>query len=71
MKIIFRGLVVFEYFPYTVSREVITRMNYLEVPNFNQCCFTTEDYKLLSQYFDTVARHRQGEDVELKDISVS
>ena len=29
-----------------------------------------EDYKLLGEFFNTVYRHTQGEDVELKDIDV-
>jgi hypothetical protein len=29
-----------------------------------------EDYKLLSEFFNTVYRHTQGEDVELKNIIV-
>jgi hypothetical protein len=29
-----------------------------------------EDYKLLSEFFDRVYRHTQGEDVDLSDIEV-
>jgi len=29
-----------------------------------------EDYRLLGEYFNTIYKHTQGENVELKDIEV-
>lgn len=70
MSFVFRGQVVFEYIPnegrvkqYNVKRGGIAAFDY--------CCFIDEDYKLLSEFFDTVYRDINGEDVELKDIEVN
>jgi len=74
MKYIFRGITVFEYRPDDKYDKVIehTRAGYSgpDCPTFNFCKMIPEDYRLLAQFFDTVYRHTQGEDVELKDIEV-
>ncbi|MBC7088726.1 MAG: hypothetical protein H5T96_09730 [Tissierellales bacterium] len=70
MKYIFRGNVVFEYLP----KERYVKQHNIEDSNiaaFNYCKMIPEDYKILSEFFDTVYRHIQGEDVELKDIEVN
>jgi hypothetical protein len=71
MKYIFRGNVVFEYNPDKKFDKVTQGSVSKVIPAFDFCSFISEDYKLLSQYFDTVYRHTQGEDVELKDIEVN
>jgi hypothetical protein len=68
MKYIFRGNVVFEYV--LESKQVIQHWNG-SIPMFNYCSWIPEDYKLLGVFFDTVHRHIQGEEVELKDIVVN
>jgi len=69
MKFIFRGILVFTY--NKQNKDIVAHMSSSElIPSFNECVFTIEDCKLLSQFFDAIARHRNGEDVELKDISV-
>lgn len=65
MKYIFRGNIIFEYTPEKLHNKVV------QVVHFNYCSMIPEDYKLLSQFFDTVYRHTQGEEVELKDINVN
>jgi hypothetical protein len=40
------------------------------IPAFNYCKMIPEDYKLLGEFFTTVYKHIQGEDIELKDIKV-
>jgi hypothetical protein len=70
MKYIFRGNVVFEYIPGkypTVVQPMISDV----IPAFNYCKMIPEDYKLLGEFFDTVYKHIEGEDVELKDIKVN
>lgn len=76
MKYIFRGVTVFEYKPEEKYKKVIL-YNLFEsnghdrgMNAFEYCGFINEDYKLLSQFFDTVYRHISDEDVELKDIEV-
>lgn len=72
MKYIFRGHVIFEYVPSNVmGSKVIQHKIYDCIPAFEYCRFVEEDYKLLGEFFTTVYRHIQGEDVELKDIKVS
>jgi hypothetical protein len=71
MKYIFRGHVVFEYRPYAKSDLVVQGKVSGVIPAFDFCGFIPDDYKLLSEFFDTVYRHTQGEDVELKDIEVN
>lgn len=65
MKYIFRGNIIFEYNPEKLHNKV------KQVVDFNYCSMILEDYKLLSQFFDVVYRHTQGENVELKDINVN
>lgn len=71
MKYIFRGNVVFEYIPDAKRDKVVQGKVNNVIPAFDFCGFIPEDYKLLSEFFDTVYRHTQGEDVELKDIEVN
>lgn len=68
MSYVFRGKVVFEYVP-NEGVKLCTLKN-VDIPAFDYCCFIKEDYKLMSEFFDTVYRHTQGEEVELKDIEV-
>lgn len=79
MSFVFRGHVVFEYIPdkgkviqRCISRNGLSPAHpfYTEIPAFDFCCFIKEDYKLMSEFFDVVYRHLEGEDVELKDIEV-
>jgi hypothetical protein len=74
MRYVFRGNTVFEYEPNEADRNKgLVRQHTiknLDVAAFDFCCFIPEDYKLLSEFFDKVYRHTQGEDVELKDIEV-
>lgn len=73
MKYIFREHTVFEYKPnnptYTDS-VILHHIGTSSLDAFNYCRMVPEDYKLLSQFFDTVYKHTQGEDVELKNIEV-
>lgn len=71
MKYIFRGHTVFEYRPDTQLHRVVQHKVSNAIPAFDYCRMVDEDYKLLSQFFDIVYRHRMGEDVELKDIIVN
>lgn len=70
MKYIFRGNVVFEYIPDANGDKVIQHQVHGVIPAFDYCSMIPEDYKLLSEFFNTVYRHIQGEDIELKDIEV-
>lgn len=70
MKYIFRGHIVFEYKPDEKHHKVIQHNINGIIPAFDFCSMIPEDYKLLSNFFDTVYRHTQGEEVELKDIEV-
>lgn len=67
MKYIFRGLVVFEYQP---EKKEVVLVKDNGMANWDMCQFITEDWKLLSKFFETVHRHRSGEQIELKDIEV-
>lgn len=69
MKYIFRGYTVFEYKPKT--KQVIQHKVSDVIPAFDFCKMIPEDYRLLSEFFDTVYRHTQGEKVDLKDIEVN
>lgn len=71
MKYIFRDYTIFEYMPERRFNKVKQHWVSETTPAFNYCSMIPEDYKLLSQFFDTVYRHIQGEDVELKDINVN
>jgi hypothetical protein len=71
MKYIFRGNVIFEYNPGVTFDKVVQPMISGVIPAFNFCHMVDEDYKLLGEFFTTVYRHTQGEDVELKDIKRS
>lgn len=71
MKYIFRGHPIFEYLPGRTFDKVVMHKVHDAIPAFDFCKMIDEDYKLLAQFFDTVYRHTQGEDVELKDIVVS
>jgi hypothetical protein len=75
MKYVFRGHIVFEYIPNEKKRERgrVEQHNIEGGPiaAFNFCGFIDEDYKLLGEFFNTVYRHTQGEEVELKDIEVN
>lgn len=69
MKYIFRGYIIFEY---RVKTQDVIQHDFGGVSgSFDFCRFVPEDYKLLSQFFDTVYRHIGGENVELIDIEVN
>jgi len=70
MSFVFRGHVVFEYIP-NEGVKLRNIKGYDKIPAFDYCCFINEDYKLMSEFFDTVYRDINGEDVELKDIVVN
>lgn len=70
MKYVFRGNIVFEYIPDAKRDKVIQHQVHGQIPAFDYCIMIPEDYKLLAQFFDTVYRHIQGEEIELKDIEV-
>jgi len=70
MKYIFRGHTVFEYKPDDKYDKVVQGQIHGTIPAFDFCSMIPKDYKLLSEFFDTVYRHISGEDVELKDIEV-
>jgi hypothetical protein len=40
------------------------------IPAFDFCKMIDEDYKLLGEFFNTVYRHTQGENVTLENIVV-
>lgn len=68
MKYIFRGHTVFEYKPDAKFDKVVQPQINGWCPAFDYCKMIDDDYRLLAEFFDTVYRHTQGEDVELKDI---
>jgi hypothetical protein len=70
MKYIFKGNVIFEYILEPHPKVVQKRISNV-IPAFDYCYMIAEDYKLLGEFFTTVYRHTQGEDVELKDIIVN
>lgn len=70
MKYVFRGNVVFEYNPNDKYDKVKQGQISGGIPAFDFCKMIDEDYKLLGEFFTTVYKHTQGEDVELKDIKV-
>lgn len=68
MRFVFRGLVVFEYNPDT-KRVILGRLD--GEANFDtNCNLIPEDYKLISEFFNIVYRHINGENVFLKDFEV-
>ena len=69
MKYIFRGHIIFEY--KVETQDVIQHSFGGLSGSFVYCRFVPEDYKLLSQFFDTVYSHIEGEDVKLVDIEVN
>jgi hypothetical protein len=71
MKYIFRGHTVFEYKPNDKFDKVVQGQIHGGIAAFDFCKMIDEDYKLLSEFFNIVYRHTQGEDVELKDIIVN
>ncbi len=78
MKYIFRGNVVFEYFPetrqMTCGEEVEAGFGMMAKQNaFNYCSFIPEDYKLLSEFFDKAHQHATGvlHESFLKDVEVN
>ena len=70
MKYIFRGIVVFEYEPNAKYDKVKHGKTETGIPAYDFCNMIDEDYKLLGEFFNTVYRHTQGEDVTLVDIEV-
>jgi len=70
MKYVFRGHVVFEYFPNEKHHKVIQHKIHDSIAAFDFCSMIDEDYKLLAEFFNTIYKHTQGEKVELKDIEV-
>lgn len=71
MKYIFRGNIVFEYDPNAKYDKVKQGQISGAIPAFDFCKMIDEDYKLLGEFFTTVYKHTQGENVELKDIEVN
>jgi hypothetical protein len=71
MKYIFRGHTIFEYQPEAKFDKVVQHKVSGVLPAFDFCSMIDEDYKLLGQFFETVYKHTQGEDVELCDIEVN
>ena len=71
MKYIFRGHTIFEYKPEAKFNKVVQHKVSGVIAAFDFCSMIDEDYRLLGQFFDTVYRHTQGEDVKLCDIEVS
>lgn len=71
MKYIFRGYVVFEYNPNNKFDKVVQGKIHDTIPAFDFCKMIDKDYKLLGEFFNTVYKHTQGEDVVLKDIEVN
>lgn len=71
MKYIYRGHTIFEYLPDAKFDKVVQHKVSGSIPAFDFCYMIDEDYRLLGQFFDTVYRHRMGEDVLLQDIEVS
>jgi hypothetical protein len=69
MSYVFRGNAVFEYIP-NEGVKLRNVKGYGEIPAFDYCCFISEDYKLMSEFFDKVYRHTKGENIELEDIEV-
>ena len=70
MKYVFRGYTVFEYDPNDKYEKVKQGKIHDTIPAFDFCRMIPEDYRLLGEFFTTVYRHTQGENVELKDIEV-
>lgn len=70
MKYIFRGHTIFEYQPAAPYEKVIQHKIHGAIPAFDYCSMINEDYRLLAQFFDTVYRHAQGEEIVLRDIIV-
>jgi hypothetical protein len=70
MKYVFRGHTVFEYIPDAKFDKVVQPKVNGWCPKFDYCNMIDEDYKLLGEFFNTVYKHTQGEEVELKDIEV-
>ena len=69
MKYIFRGYTIFEY---DKEKKTVTQGKVSGViPAFDFCHMIPEDYMLLGEFFNTVYRHTQGEQVELKNIEVN
>lgn len=62
---------MFEYKPDAKFDKVVQGQIPGAIAAFDFCHMIDEDYKLLGEFFNTVYRHTQGEDVELKDIEVS
>lgn len=71
MKYIYRGNIIFEYDPDDKYEKVKLGFHNEGYTNWQYCRLIPDDYKLLSEYFDIVYRHIQGEDVELKDMEVN
>ena len=71
MKYIFRGHIVFEYDPDAKYDKVIQHKVSGVIPAFDFCHMIPEDYKLLGEFFDTIYRHTQGENVDLNNIEVN
>lgn len=69
MKYIFRGHIVFEYLP-EKGKVIQHKIDDGPIAAFDYCCMIPEDYKILSEFFDKVFRHINGEDINLTDISV-
>jgi predicted RNA-binding protein len=70
MKYIFRGHIVFEYNPDAKFDKVVQPRVHDVIPAFDYCKMIDEDYKLLGEFFNTIYRHTQGEDVNLENVEV-
>lgn len=71
MKFVFRGNIIFEYIPDAREKVIKHKIEGTDICAFDYCRMIDEDYKLLGEFFTTVYKHTQGEDVELKDIEVN
>lgn len=71
MKYIFRGIVVFYYDPQ--SKMMTSPDTEHGLNSFNFCKYIPEDFKLISEFFQTAYKHAVGEikAEDLKDIEVS
>lgn len=62
---------MFEYKPDAKFDKVVQPKVHDWCPAFDYCNMIDEDYKLLGEFFNTVYRHTQGENVPLEDIVVN
>lgn len=68
----FRGYEIFNYDPKRGHKQITQGRIHDVIPAFDFCSMTSEDYKLLGEFFTKVHKHIEGEltDDELVDIEV-